>query len=372
MTIVPYQPTKSVSYHSLFMFIVFIVITLCALCVDIVHAENKIIANGILEVEQYAGHNILIPDCCSSNTFRVTVDRYGRWAIQVQPIYKESDILFGRQDTIYMTYDGCDSYSCHYTEAVQGITNGYPGIIGIKPISKRNLRAYISSGNYPFSPDDNQKRAHILWIAFCSGSYIREGHTNTMPLPWISARSSLRAYGFCINYKLASHPPHPPQSLNFIRDSRLDLGELVSELKRYELDKSINNSMRMLFQEELDFRNSTYNDGDLRASYFANSMIITNDMSLPLSFSFDVYDYHSRAPGMVQRHYSGYITDIILSDSNESFRPPIYTTLTVFDSRFRDHDPSHQVDGIVYKLYPTNQWNDKIILLFKTLYRYLY
>jgi len=80
---------------------------------------------------------------CSSNAFTASICTDGRYAFEVRPMYKTNNLMAGKEEAFYMTYNGTDTFFCHYTEAIQGLKGGRPAIVGTKPIEEAGQMAYV-------------------------------------------------------------------------------------------------------------------------------------------------------------------------------------------------------------------------------------
>ena len=125
-------------------------------------AEKVIVSSGFLNETTFNGKY----SQQKLHKFQATITDDGKWAFEVNPIHKTNDILFGKKDVKYMTFDGTDIYYCQYTEAVEGLRNGRPGIVNTRPIADQPQLAYISAGDYPFSPFDNDRQRFKFYGLF--------------------------------------------------------------------------------------------------------------------------------------------------------------------------------------------------------------
>jgi hypothetical protein len=265
---------------------------------------------------------------CSTNVFQMALDVDGRYVIEVDPINNLSNFMC-------LTYNGNDTF---YVE-------------DRKPTDGKVHNAYVSSGRYPFCPWDDQKRVSVLWLAYASGNYIHELGTNTMPLPWISARSSLSAFGFRTKSEFLPESSYVLSHLEFIRDDSLDLSTFDAELNRPEIDFPSDDVEAASLKADLEDRKINWKNGlvagDLLCSMFTNK----GGLQFPLSFTFTSYHaYHK----LVNRQVVGFVTNIDILHSNEQFSPPVISRLRVEDSRFRALDLG--VESINYQITNINMW----------------
>ena len=225
------------------------------------HCESGVTANGLLSFQMFAAKNVLVRSMYSTNTFRASLSTDGRWALEVHPLYNTNDVMYKKNETIYLTFDGVDTYFAHYTEAVKGMVQGRPATIGTQPLETRGHEAYISSGSYPFAPGEQQKRVHMLWLIFGAGRYIRDSSIETMPLPWVAARWSLLSYGFRIGSVLSDDPPYVPRQLKFIRSKQLDRTDTTDEWSRSELNNPLGDEEYRYGMKDLNQRLEDFNEG---------------------------------------------------------------------------------------------------------------
>jgi len=320
--------------------------------------EDVVISSGILNETMFNGKNP-VPNESSKNEFQATVSTDGRWFLQISPIHGINDPMYGKKDTIYMSFDGSDTYFCQYSEAVIGITNGRPGLIGTQPLSDRSQLSYISEGNYPYSPFDSQKRAHILWLVYGAGKSIHDSKQENMPLPWLAARWTPLSYGFRLESDLSPNLPYIPISLRFIRDSKLDLQDENNEYSRPEIDIPEDKEGLLRQQDELNQRKTKWhngaNAGILKTGVFTN----ISEFSMPLTFTFTTF----LSSGNPRRLYEATVTNVVIRQIDEvaqkGFQPPILANLSVLDTRFRFRDASHNVDKIYYKIDKNESWQPK-------------
>lgn len=325
------------------------------ICIFDGRSENYITSSGILSETMFNGPNIVAAES-SSNEFSATISTDGKWAIDIHQIYKRNEPMYGKEDSIYMTFDGSDTYYCQYSEAVIGITNGRPGFIGTAPIASRSQWSYISAGNYPFAPFDTQKRTHILWLVYGAGKNIRDSKSESMPLPWMPARWNLLSYGFRLQAEISPVSPYIPTSLQFIRDSKLDFKNEQSEYDRPELDQPDERDGVLQWQNQLNQRTTKWRDGAVAGRLKVGTFTNVDGLSVPLSFSFETYFF----TGSLRRTYTATITNITTKQIDNlytnQFRPPILSRLSVLDSRFRFRDGSKNVNSIYYTLEDTQSW----------------
>lgn len=318
-------------------------------------AQVAMTASGCLTETMFNGA-ISVPSESSSNRFNATISQDGKFALEVRPIHQHGDFLEGKEDVIYMTYDGSDTYFCQYTEAVQGVTNGRPGIIRTEAITNRAQLAYISPGNYPFSPYDSQKRTHILWLVFGAGPMLHDSQPETMPLPWIPARWMLLSYGFSIKYELCANFPFFPSNLQFVRDSKLDFDSEIKEYNRPELDSHGQREWVSNWENELQKRKQ-WRDGDIAGKLETGDFTNYAGFCLPLSFKFSTFI----RSGQIRRLYTVEVTGLETNQFDDmasitNFHPPILADLYIADSRFRMHDSSRGINYIHYNLDHDKDW----------------
>lgn len=280
----------------------------------------------------------------STNAFRASISLDGRWLLEVRPIPGKRDKLYGKQDVMYSSYDGVDTFYCRYTEAVFAITNGRPQVVNTLPVKDVLSRAYISRGNYPFAPQDEQRRTHVLWLVFGAGISLRTSPTNTMPIPWLAARWNLQAYGFRPEADLSPDAPYIPIAIKFVRDAALDLGSLDAEEERPDLDRKSSPYSRDDLRAQLERRKNEWPNRALAGLVRVHTRTNFSGMSLPLSFTVESY-YPN---GSLNRAYCGTVASVMASPASEDFRPPVEGDLSVHDSRFRLHDEKSRLDSIVY------------------------
>jgi hypothetical protein len=324
-------------------------------------AQDAAILDGFLVTTFYSGgvtadgeaqHNPGV-----TNDVRIIVSRDGRWAFESHGHHAVSDPMFGKKDAKYMTFDGTDCYFARFTEADIGMKDKRRGsFLGTTPITSKVNVGYLSKGNYPASPLDNasEKYLQILWIGFGAGSAIHADPRKEIPLPWLSERTLLLAYGFRLEADLSDDPPYIAHHLRFMRDTNLDLPSFEAEINREQLDKPSDSRMR-LWKEDLEERKTRWTNGfvagELRASNFTN----WHGMTLPLAFVFDDFDPRLTASGKLADRYAGTITNVMDAPPGQSYQPEVLAQLKVFDSRIRFRDDKRQIDAMAYML-PSNTW----------------
>ncbi len=306
--------------------------------------QNGIVGNGSLEVKFYDKNGKIISLISSVNEFRFSVESNGRWIVAVKPLPKTNDVMYGKEDTILMSFDGADTYYCRYSEAFLEIKNGRPQMTKTLPVTNIFNRAYISTGNYPFAPFDEQRRANALWLVFGSGKYINDSSSKTMPLPWFAARWNLLAYGFRTDSELSATPPYLPKKIKYLRDQNLDYDTLSGEKNRPELDQNSSAYSDDDLKEQFQNRKAQWQQGDVAGLLETANITNYDGISLPLSFTIKSF----YPGGKINRLYVGAITKISGMVSSETFRPPIIANLSVHDSRFRTRDNTHRLDKIIY------------------------
>lgn len=337
-----------------------LIIALIALFDAKVLAQNGggVILNGKLNLKFFAGPGKLVQSMSSSNSFCVKISRDGKWSMEVRPIYGRGDIMYGKEDELYLTFDGTDSYSCRYTEAIEGITNGRPGIVNTARIQDNDQSAYISTGNYPFGFGDAQERMPILWLSFFSGITMQESKTN-LPLPWIDARWSLMAYGFRWDCQMTDKFPFAPSKITFIRDNTLDFPNIEQEYNRPELNNANSDEWFKRWNGQMEERKRWINGmviGVLDSSNFTNH----NGVNIPLNSSLAVYVPKSTTPDKTRRLYSIEVDSVADLNDENVFRPPLMgKRILVDDSRFRSTSKTHKVDEVYYKLKTNDVWKSK-------------
>jgi hypothetical protein len=297
-----------------------------------------------------------VPQESSKNEFQALVSDDGKWLLEIRQLHSKSDPMNGKTDLLYMGFDGSDTYFCQYSDAVIGITNGRPGLIGTAPFNAHPVLSYVSAGNYPYCPFDSQKRAHILWLVYGAGKSIHDFKLKTMPRPWVEARWTPLAYGFSLTDELSSNSPYIPISLQFIRDSKLDLTNENEEYNRPEMDLAKQKETLMRQQSELNYRKTSWHDGDMAGLLKTGIFTNLNGLSLPLSFTFQTF--HSW--GQVSRLYEVAVTNVTERQASDmaqiDFRPPILGKLLVMDTRLRFRDAKRNVDEVIYKIDESGSW----------------
>ena len=96
--------------------------------------------------------------------------------------------------------------------------------------------------------------------------------------------------------------------------------------------------------------------GDVVASVRTGDYTNQNGLTIPLSFTIEVFLPAMASDDHVRRRYIGSVTNIGGLSLDETFRPPIFAMLRVRDSRFRYRSDSHQVNEINYKLLAKEEW----------------
>ena len=292
-----------------------------------------------------------------TNEVRITVSRDGKWAFEAHTQHDADDPMFGKTDAEYMTFDGTDCYWARFTEADRGKKNNRPGsFLGTTPITEKGNMSYLSKGNYPACPldDSSKKYLQVLWIAFGAGSTVHADSGKEIPLPWLSERTLLLAYGFRPEADLSDDPPYIPHRLRFVRDTNLDLPNFEAEMNREQLDRPSDSRIR-LWKEEQQTRKTYWTNGfvagELRASNFTN----WHGMTLPLAFVFDDFNPVLASPEKLRDRYACTITNVMDAPPGQSYQPAVLAKLRVIDSRIRYRDEKVQIDSTVYFL-PSNIW----------------
>lgn len=312
--------------------------------------------SGVLTFQMFAGEKAVVKGMSSTNTFRVSLSSDGRYSFEVHPLYS-SGIMQGKEHVIYLTFDGTDTYFVEYTEAMTGMIKNRPGITDTQPIDQKWNEAYISSGNYPFSPLEQQKRVHMLWLVFGAGKYIHDTQPKTIPLPWVAARWNLLPYGFRLEQELTADFPYIPRRLELIRDPSLDKSDLEAEWDRPEVDKPASEAMFQVGNQDLQQRNnSEFKPGDVACRLVTENYTNYNNLSVPLFFKIEGFLPPMKSKDHVRRRYVGWVTNIADLSESEVFRPPVIGKTMISDSRFRYRDRSRQVDRIDYKLNANEEW----------------
>lgn len=314
-------------------------------------------ADGILTVNKFGGLGTPIPMWSSTNQFRASMSPDGRWSFEVRPTHEQGDV-------IYLSYDGTNTFFARYREAV---VDANQNIIARKPLELNVHPGYVNTGNYPFAPYEEQKRVHVLWLAYGAGKYLHDSATNNMILPWLPGRWSLLAYGFRIEYDLSVDPPYLPRKLEFIRDAGLDLSD-ESEMERPELELSSALSLIPNWKEQLQKRRSEWSNGFVAGKLQTSNATNSNGMLIPLTFSFTAHHPRwAKRFDQVRWRYEGTITNLASLAVGETFLPPIIAPLHVQDSRFRSRDATRAIDVINYVV--TNSWLPRDSVELQTRYK---
>ncbi len=315
---------------------------------------------GFLDLQFFSGPGKRVLGMCSSNAFTASICSDGRYAFEVRPMHKTNDLMAGKEEAFYMTYNGTDTFFSHYTEAIQGLKGGRPAIVGTKPIEETGQMAYVSAGAYPFAPYDPQSRCQFLWLAFGAGAYLRTAHTNDLPLPWIPARWNLLAFGFRWDCTAAERAPYTPSLIAFVRDTSLDLKESADEFRRPELVAPNADSWYQQWKGQLQDRLSRWEQGQPAGRFEAESFTNVNGLATPQSFTLKVFRPKSRSGDNVRRFYSAVVTAVAVLDPREPLLPPILgKKLWVDDSRFAYSYKKRKVDEIYYSLNPNASWKSR-------------
>lgn len=304
---------------------------------------GDIVADGLLTVTTYSGLGKPLQNWCSTNQFRVSIAADGRYRFEIRPLYETDDV-------IYYTFDGTNTFYVRYREAVVDVNQK---VVDRKPVEKNVHPAYISSGNYPFVPWEDQHRPHILWLVFGAGKYLRDSSTNTMPLPWVPARWSLMSYGFRVEYKTSSAPPYHLREIEFVRDLKLDLFDDKAEMDRLELNAPSGEAWFPKWKKELQQRREDWVDGFVAGKLESGSFTNQNGLEIPQAFTFNAF--HPKWLSQMKKvrwKYVGIVTNVFSSNLApvETFQPPIVSVVQVEDSRFRFRDATRAVNGINYPL----------------------
>ncbi len=308
-----------------------------------------VVSSGFLKVTTFSGGKPYRPEC-STNEIRAVIDSNGRWALEVRPLHPVGDMLHGKTDIIYLTFDGTNNYYCQYSEAIEGIKQGQPGIIGTTAITNQAQTGYISPGSFPFSPYDIQKRTQVLWLMYGAGQYIHDERLETMPLPWLTARYRLDAYGFRLKYDLSLNLPYIPITLEFVRDSHLDLSDEQSEYTRPELD--VDTIWFERLKNDLNLRKTKWQEGATAGVLKTLAFTNLDNFRLPLASEFRLF----MPNGDLLRLFELIVTNVAGSAAAETLTPPVLADVFVFDSRFRVRESSKVLDSINYHLTPGQSW----------------
>ena len=338
----------------------FLIIALIALFNTEVLAQNGngVIVKGKLDVRFYVTPGTLQGDMSSSNTFCATIGRDHKWSLEVRPIYEPGNIMYGKEDLYFLTFDGSDSYFCHYTEAVEGLVKNRPAIVSTLPIKDKDQKAYISTGSYPYAPGDAQRRTHILWLAFLSGIEMQESKTN-MPLPWIPARWNMMAYGFRWDCQMTEQFPFAPATISFVRDVHLDLANIEEEFRRPELNNANSDEWFASWKEQIAQRNR-WENGMVAGALISSDFTNRSGVNIPRKSTLAVYVPKSKTSDKTRRLYSVEVDSVAdLSDEKISHPPLMGKKTSVDDSRFRSTSSTHKTDEIYYNLSGANTWKSK-------------
>lgn len=304
---------------------------------------SGVTAEGFFIVTKFSGTGDPQSQWSSTNQFSVSMSPDGRYSFEVRPLHEQGDV-------IYLAFDGTDTFFARYRESIVDLNQN---IIGRKPLEQGIHPGYISSGNYPFVPYEEQKRVHILWLVYGTGKYLHDTATNTMILPWIAGRWSLLAYGFRTDYTLSLDPPYLPQKLQFIRDRSFDLPTEESEMARPELDAPSSDSWIAEWRNQLKEKKLYWTNGFVAGELESGNFTNLNGIAMPLSFSCKVFwPRWSKKLNRLRWLYEGVVTNLVDLPPDEAFRPPINAPLRVLDSRFRSR--STAIDGII--CVTTNAW----------------
>lgn len=325
------------------------------LCLSAGKCAVSIRSSGFLDAEMYSGKRVVQQES-SRNSFTATVMSDGKWLLSVFPIHEKGDALHGTTNVIYMSFDGVDTFYCEYTEAVIELRNGKPTLVETKPISERRLQSYVSSGNYPFSPFDSQRRAHVLWLVYGIGHAMHYSGSNSIPLPWYPARSTPLAFGYRMDNNLTAIAPYFPKNITFVRDFSLDLSNEDDELLRPEMDVPQSSTSLAGRKEDLNIRKLKWKEGELAGSLTVEGQTNIAEFNVPTVVSIKTF----ASFGRLRRLYRVTVTNVVIETdgkiSDEDFRPPVLTKLLVLDSRFRLRDSKKNIDFINYKLETAQKW----------------
>jgi hypothetical protein len=150
---------------------------------------------------------------------------------------------------------------------------------------------------------------------------------------------------------LSYEPPYIPTSLEFIRDSRLDLQDEKGERERPELDLPDDRAALVEWQSELQVRKIRWHDGAVAGQLKTGAFTNANVINVPLEFTFNTF----LPSGKSRRTYEATITNIATKQihsgfSTNAFLPPVLSKLAVQDTRFRFRAQATNVNNIYYKL----------------------
>jgi hypothetical protein len=296
--------------------------------------QAGVISTGDLIVSAFDPIGRPVSVLSSRNSFTASVSTDGRFAIQLHPHLKKS--------VTYLTFDGFDTYFASYDELSTDNTN-----INTRPSqSAEGGSAFISTGNYPFVPWEEQKRESILWTVYGIGHFIHNNVTNTMPLPWMPARWSLLSFGFRLESSLEPSPPYVPRWLRFVRDRSLDFEDLRRETERPELITARSATWMAKWRREFQQRKDDWPDGFVAGELTVSSFTNQGGLLVPLSFEFRTF--HPTWKDIPRCLYTAKVTNVTNLPQGNSFVPPIFGVLHVEDQRLRRRDATRGLDGISY------------------------
>lgn len=134
---------------------------------------NGLIENGKIVPQSAMPRSLVIGQWTNSFSIKISAD--GSWMMEISPVTTPKDLMYGKKQVIYQTYDKTNIYGAYYSE---GVTRNRRMVDATNLTSLEHF-ADISAGDYPAAdlnmlPNLNvQFTPNILWLAFGSSDFFK-------------------------------------------------------------------------------------------------------------------------------------------------------------------------------------------------------
>jgi hypothetical protein len=296
-----------------------------------------------------------------TNWFTMTISTEGRWMMRVSPATFPGELMYGKTQVVWQTYDKTNIYSAYYSEG----TTRNRQLTGSTNLTSLTHFANISPGDYPIADFDYlpnlsvQRTPSFLWLALGSGDFFAKYGTiiTTKPTP-VSRTQCLGNYGVRWVCESLNGSLRLPEYIQFLRDTNLDL-PVEQEINRPEIAKATTLDDYNQMLKDIQTRKDDFTNGYLSATFECTQQTNINGVTIPTAFEYKAYDTKIATPDGLLGDIVGTITNIIVSQDKEIQLPPILATLNVNDARFQRRDRLGQVDSIKYNLALGATWPDQ-------------
>lgn len=300
-------------------------------------AGSPVKLEGVMSVNSFLNSGEINSFHSVTNDFSVVIGGRDSWLIEVKG-------ASGQKGSMYLGTDGDDVYFANYltTQSKDLDYEIKPGV------------GYISEGQFPFQPYGEHKRVNFLWLAFGSSDYIEHDTTGSMPLPWLTSRSTPLAFGF--GYEVGTLAPGSSsvQLIQFKRRQELDL-LLEEEMGRIELDVFDSKDVLGFRKRHVERRKMDWPEGSTIANFEVLEFAVIGDREFPVKFYLEIFNSSNRR---VEKRYEGNITKLTPNVNLSSFKPPVIRQICVEDSRQRIRSFWRNINGINCSARPLKGWSD--------------